>query len=236
MRRPFLTAGVSLVALGGAMTVAPAIATPLFPPPSPACRSLAGDRVVLSSPQVTVYRGAAPGRRGAHDWACGRSAKRAAPLGADPGTRRFPTGETIRPIVAAGPWVAAFESSRAGFRGCPASVRPRCPLSHHQVELIAPAAGSSGRSEAGAPIATLQLSSLRRPSGARVGAVVWLERLHGSIARLRSMVEVARAGGGSASVGIVAHGRIALRSVRLVGLRVRFVEDGRRRSARLRTG
>jgi hypothetical protein len=236
MGRAFLTAGVSLIALGGAMTVAPAIATPLFPPPSPRCRSLAGDRVVLSSPEVKVYRGVAPGRRGAHDWACGRSAKLAAPLGADPGTRRFPRGETIRPIVAAGPWVAAFESSRAGFRGCPASVRPRCPLYHHQVELIAPGAGSSGSTAAGASIATLQLSSMRRPGGARVGAVVWLERLHGSITRLRSMVEVARASGGSASIGVVAQGRIALRSVRLVGLRVRFVEAGRRRSVRLRAG
>jgi hypothetical protein len=236
MGRAFLTAGVSLIALGGAMTVAPALATPLFPPPSPRCRSLAGDHVVLSSRQVTVYRGAVPGRRGAHDWACGRSAKLASPLGADPATRRFPARETIRPIVAAGPWVAAFESSRAGFSGCPASVRPRCPLYHHQVELIAPGLGSSGSTAASARIATLQLSSMRRPNGARVGAVVWLERLHGSIARLRSMVQVSRASGGSASEGTVAQGRIALRSVRLVGLRVRFVESGRRRSVRLGAG
>jgi hypothetical protein len=232
----FLTTGVSLIALGGAMTVATAVAAPLFPPPSPRCRSLAGDRVVLSSPQVIVYRGAAPGRRGVHDWACGRSAKLAAPLGAEPATRRFPTDETIRPIVAAGPWVAAFESSGAGFRGCAASVRPRCPLYHHQVELIAPGPGSYSSAATGAHIATLHLSSLRRPSGTRIGAVVWLERLHGSISRLTSMVEVARAGGGSASVGIIAQGRIEAGSVRLVGLRLRFVENGRRRSVWLRTG
>jgi hypothetical protein len=234
MGRAFLTAGVSLIALGGAITIAPALGAPLFPPPSPRCRSLAGDRVVVSSPQVTVYRGAAPGRRGTHDWVCGRSARLATPLGAEPVTRRFPADERIRPIVAAGPWVAAFESSGAGFRGCAASIRPRCPLYHHQVELIAPEPGSFESASAGARIATLQLSSLRRPGGARVGAVVWLEPLHGSIARLTSMLEVVPAG--ESAVRVVAQGRIATGSVHLSGLRVRFVENGRRRSVRLRTG
>ena len=183
MGRALLTAGVSMIALGGAITVAPAIAAPRFPPPSPKCRSLKGDHVVLSSPQVTVYRGVVPGRRGAHDWACGRHRSSAAPLGADLVTHRFPSDETIRPIVAAGPWVAAFESSGGGFEACPASVRPRCPLSHHQVELLEPGTGSSGSTGTGAHIATLQVSSMRRPGGAQVGAVVWLQRLGGSTAR-----------------------------------------------------
>ena len=64
--------------------------------------------------------------------------------------------------------------------------------------------------------------------------MVWLEWLHGSIARLASMVEAVPAG--ESAVRVLAQGRIASGSVHLSGLRLRFVENGRRRSVRLKTG
>ncbi len=236
MRKALLTAVVLTIAPVGAITVLPAIASPLFQPPPPKCRSLAGDRVVLSSGQVTVYRGTAPGRHGIHDWVCARSKAPATPLGADPGTERFPSRERIALLVAAGPWVAAFESSAGGFRPCLPAVPSHCPPYHHQVELIEAGGASSSSAGAGARVETLHMSSIRRSRGTRIGVVVWLQRLHGSIARLSSMVDVSRRRSGSGSSGMVATGRIAPGSVRLVGLRVRFVENGRRRSVRLSDG
>ncbi len=235
MRRTLLTAVISVIALSGAITVLPAIAAPLFPPPSPKCRSLTGDRVVLRAPHVAVYRGTAPGLWGVHDWACTRPSASASPVGADPGTDRFPSGETIHLITAAGPWVAAFESAIGAFRGCPGP-GVHCPSYHHQVELIQAGGGSSSSTAVGAQIKTIHISSIRRQTGAEVAAVVWLQHLHGRVGRLSSMVAVSRKDGGSGSVGMVAVGRIAPRSIRLVGLRVRFVENGKRRSVRLSAG
>ena len=204
----------------------------------PSCSRFARSPVVYRSPsgEVTVRRGRVRGDGGVHDWACPPSGSAQAwPLGGSVGGG-FPAGVTVRGFVSLGPWLVDVADARGGWSTCLTASRGRaCARSHHQLELVDVAAGSEQSAPCAASV-DIHLSTLRARDGDRTAAVVWTQSAGRSRVTLAAMTERdRRTPGGESSFGLnrPVTGDIDPSSVRLRGLRVSFVEDGRRRSLRL---
>jgi hypothetical protein len=161
---------------------------------------------------------------GARYWVCAPSARYATPFG-EVANRPQPRDAITIHIMAAGVWVTAFESSREGWTPVCAKRRRQCPRIHHQIELINGADGSSGSVSTAAQVGRVLVSA--------AGAVVWTQRADAGGVEIGSEVVGGGAACGESSGGFVARGAIAPKSLRLTGLKLRFIESGRERTVRL---
>jgi hypothetical protein len=225
--------GVAVVGLA-TFYGAPSLASTEPPRVVPTCVSLAQSPVVYRAGSVVVYRTAIRGDGGEHDWACSSRPRSplvsASPLGTASGLG-FAPRMTVGHFSADGPWLVDLASSKAGWRSCFASTRP-CRREHHEIELT-DVVDSSQTSTSSKASVDIHLSVLPARDGRRTAAVAWTQPAPGSLIALKFITAQDRQGSGAFGLNRPVVGRIDPRSVRLHGLRVSFIENGRHRVIKL---
>jgi hypothetical protein len=205
----------------------------------PSCSRFDRSPIVFRSRsgRVIVRRARVREDGGLHDWACPPSgAAEAWPVGGSPPSG-FASGERVRDFVSAGPWLVDVVDSRGGWTNC---LRPspaqRCRRYHHEIELVDIADEGGSSTQSGADV-DIHLSTLRAHNGDQIAAVVWTQPAAGGLVRLEVLTDRDHRGPGGSSLGFgfnkAVTGKIDPESVRLRGLRVSFLENGRHRSLRL---
>jgi hypothetical protein len=223
--------GGLLVASGGAAATAPLRVIP-------SCSRLVASPVVYRSRfgEEVVHRAAVRGDGGLQDWACPPSGgASASPLGTVFGGG-FAPGVRVGDFVSFGPWLVDLAASRRGWTlpfhsGARAGRRV-----HDEVELTDVADGAAAKEISGARV-QLHLSVAPAHDGEQTVAVAWTQAASGSLTTLKFLTVRDDTGHQGAASGITLNppvtGRIDPRSIRLAGLRVRFIEDGRHRTLTL---
>jgi len=231
-----LSLGATVAGLGAMLLGGTSSASSGPPRVIPTCAGLKRSPVVYRAGSVVVYRSAVPGDGGRHDWACESRSRGSSTSALGLGTGAgggFAPGAVVGDFASDGPWLVDLASSKRGWSSCDLSTSTRpCRREHHEVELTDVADGGQTSTSSAAHV-EMHLSVLPVRDGYRTAAVAWTQPAKGSLITLK--VITARDGRGSGTFGLnpPVTGRIDPSSVRLHGLTVSFIENGRHRTIRL---
>jgi hypothetical protein len=149
----------------------------------------------------------------------------------------FASCERVRDFVSSGPWLVDVVDSRGGWSTClKSSPTQHCRRYHQEIELVDTADEGGSSTQSGADV-DIHFSTVRAHNGDPIAAVVWTQPEAGGLVRLGALTDREHQGprGSSSGFGLnrAVTGKINPQSVRLRGLHVSFLENGRQHSLRL---